>query len=142
DRAAGDRRFVFLSIGGIHVDDGPGGDIALDYRNLKHISVDLADRQERRIGGLPVRAKAGEHDLHYLVIDFQHPYQRLIEAAGRVVIGRGGEFVVEAEAVKKGAQSRIVGSAKARVLAGEGIGNAGQWLAEKTRHHLLVGDVA
>ena len=56
---------------------------------------------------------------------------------GRVIIGRAGELVVEAEGVEKRAQPRIVVGAETRMGA-ERIGHPGQRLAEMLRQHLLV----
>ena len=60
-----------------------------------------------------------------------------VEAARRVALRRGHEFVVEAEMVEEGAQPRIVVLAEARMRA-ERIGHLGQRLAEMLLQHVLV----
>ncbi len=141
DAAAGDRCLVALAVRGVDIDDGAAGNVALDDGDLQHIAVDLRDRQEWRIGLTPLLAQAGQHDLHDLVVAGEHAQQRLVETAGSVVIGRGGELVGKAEAVEEGPQPRVVGGAEARILVAEGVRHAGERLAEEARHHLLVGDV-
>ena len=99
------------------------------------------DRQERRIGLRALLAQRGQHDGHDLVEALEHFQQRRVEAAGHVIVGRGREFVVEAEAVEEGAQPRIVGRAERRVFIGERVGHLGQRLAEIGPQHVLVGHV-
>ena len=71
---------------------------------------------------------------------FKHLEQRGIETARGVALGRREKFVVEAEMIEKGAQSRIVVLAETRRGA-KRIGHLGQRLAEMLLQHLLVGHV-
>src|SRR3546814_10743333 len=66
--------------------------------------------------------------------------RRVIEPAADVIIGRGDEFVIEAEAIEEGAQHRVV-VVRETLMGAERIGDARQRLAEMLAEHLLVGDV-
>ncbi len=66
--------------------------------------------------------------------------QRGIEAAGRIIVRRGSEFVIEAELVEETAQPRIVMRAETRMRA-ERIGNLRQRLAEMGGDDLFVRNV-
>ena len=70
----------------------------------------------------------------------EHAQERRVEAAGGVIIGRRGEFVIEAEGIEKGAQPRIVMRAEARMRA-ERIGHLRQRLAEMGGDKLLVRNI-
>src|SRR3546814_6021153 len=70
----------------------------------------------------------------------QHALERVIEPAADVIIGRGDEFVIEAEAIEEGAQHRVV-VVRETLMGAERIGDARQRLAEMLAEHLLVGDV-
>ena len=96
--------------------------------------------QERRIGRGALLAQRGQHDLLHGVEAREHVQQRLVEAAGRVIVGRGRELVVEAEAVEEVAQHRVVVVREALELV-ERIGDLRERLAEVLRQHLLVGHV-
>ena len=98
------------------------------------------DRQERRIGLLPLLAQRGQHDRHDGVVALEHRQQRRVEAAGAVAFRRRQELVVEAERVEEGAQARVVVCAEA-VMRAERIGHLGERLVEVLRHHLPVRDV-
>ena len=71
--------------------------------------------------------------------------KRGVEPPGLVIVRRGREFVVEAEAVEKAAQHRVVVRGEALVLA-ERVRDLAQRLAEMGAQHLgvrhVVGDLA
>ena len=138
--AAGDGRLeVFAGRRIAPLDDALVG-VHAGQRNLHDDAGDGVDRQERRIGGGALLAQARQHDrLHRLEVA-QHVQQRRVEAAGAVIFGRGGEFVIEAEAVEEAAQHRVVVGGEAVVLP-ERVGHLGQRLAEIGQHQLAIGDV-
>ncbi|MEY9573216.1 hypothetical protein ABIE88_000792 [Bradyrhizobium diazoefficiens] len=141
DVAAGDGRLDFLV--GIRIDIGhrAGRDIAADHRHLEHDSGGLADGQERRIGRAAVRPQRRQDDRHDLVVGGEHLQQRRVETAGRIIVGRARELVVEAEMIEEGAQAGVVVVPERRIFVGERIRHARQRLAEMRSQHLLVGDV-
>ena len=122
------------------VDDGAGLDVALDHRHLQHHPGLGADRQERRIGGAPLRPQGRQHHVDDGVIMAQHPQQGLIEPARHVPVGGRLELVGEAEPVEEAAQPGVVVVAEA-LMGAERVGDAGQRLAQMLADHLLVGDV-
>ena len=66
--------------------------------------------------------------------------QRRIETARRVIFGRRGEFIFEAEAIQKRAQHRIIMRGKTVELA-ERIWNTRQRLAEMFAQHVAIGHI-
>ena len=126
---AGDRRGHPLARTGIVVGDGASGHVAGDDRHLQHLAGARRNGQERRIGAGPLGAQRRQHDGHDFVEPRQHGHQRRVEAPRRVIIGRGHEFVVEAEGVEERAQPRIVVSAEA-AMGAERVRDPGQRLAE------------
>ena len=136
--AAGDGRLEGLA----RVWIAPGDRARLDVhglqRNLHHDAGARMDRQEGRIGRRALLAQRGQHDRLHLIEAVEHAQQRRVEAARRVIVGRGGEFVIEAETVEEGAQARVVGRAKRGIFARERVGNARQRLAEMLGEHVLV----
>ncbi|MGY4342366.1 hypothetical protein ACVWW3_007272 [Bradyrhizobium sp. LM2.9] len=141
DVAAGHGRLDFLAGVGVDIGHRAGSDVAADHRHLQHDTRDLADREKRRIGRAAVGSERRQDDRHHLVVSRQHLEQRRVETAGRIIVGRAREFVVEAEMIEEGAQPRIVVVPERRVLVGERIRHARQRLAEMRSQHLLVGDV-
>ena len=107
------------------------------HRHLQHDAGARIDRQKRRIGRRALLAQGRQHDRHHLVEALQHFEQRAIETSRHVAVGRGHEFVFEAEMIEEGAQARIVVLAETRMGA-ERIGHLGQRLAEMALQHLLV----
>ncbi len=138
--AAGDGRREALAALGIAPVDRAGVDVARRERDLHDDAGPGVNGQEGRIGRRALLAEGRQHDLHHRVVAREHAQERLVEAARAVVMGRGGEFVVEAEGVEKGAQPRIVVRAEALVRA-EGIRHLRERLAEMLCDQLLVGDV-
>ena len=92
----------------IVVGDGAGLDVVRNDRHVQHHAGARADRQERRVARGALLAKRRQHDLHDRIEPFQHAQQRGVETARRVVVGRTGELVVEAEGVEKRAQPCVV----------------------------------
>ena len=135
--AAGDRRLVQRAVGWVPPADRPAGDVAGHDRHLHDDAGAWVDRQKRRIGGAPVRAQGGQHGRHHLVVAGEHALQRVVEAAGSVIVGRRGELVIEAEAVKKTAQPGVVVGAET-VVGPERVGHRGQRTAEMLCQHLAV----
>ena len=106
---AGDRRGHRLLGVGVFVGDGAGLGVVRDDRHLQH-DAGLRDRSAGTANRCAARSsrKRRQHDRHHLVEALQHLEQRVVEAAGRVAVGRRHEFVVEAEMIEEGAQPRIV----------------------------------
>src|SRR3546814_14438276 len=67
----------------------------------------------------------------------QHALERVIEPAADVIIGRGDDFVIEAEALDEGAQHRVV-VVRETLMGAERHGAARPRLAETRAEHLLV----
>ena len=67
----------------------------------------------------------------------EHQPQRIVEPAGRVILRRRGELVIEAIAVEELTQQRVVVRGEAVELF-ERVGHLGQRLAEMHAQHLLV----
>ena len=135
--AAGDRQRDALFGLGIVIGDGAGLGVVLHDRHIQHHAGARADRQERRIARRALLAQRRQHDRHHLVDALQQRSSVASNLPGLVIVGRAGEFVVEAEGVEKGAQPRIVVRAETRMGA-ERIGHRGQRLAEMLCQHLLV----
>ena len=136
--AAGDGRLECFAGVGIAPRDRARLDV---HRLQRHLHDDAGARmngQEGRIGRGALLAQRGQHDRLHLIEAVEHAQQRRVEAARRVIVGRGSEFVVEAEAVEEGAQARVVGRAERGIFARKRIGNARQRLAEMARQHVLV----
>ena len=101
DVTAGHRRFDFLIRFGINVSDRALCRVARNHWHLQDASGSFADRQERRIGGLPLRPKRRQDDLHHLIIDFEHLQQGRIHRATLVTLGGGEKFILEAKLIEK-----------------------------------------
>ncbi len=108
DPAARDEGFDFLAGFRIEIDDGALLRVTLDHRHLQHGAGSGTNRQEGRIGRLPLVAKRRQDDVHHLIVDFKHPHERFVETAGGVIVGRAGELVSKAETVQKSAKPGIV----------------------------------
>ena len=109
-------------------------------RNLHDDAGRGVDGQEGRIGGGALRPQRGQHDRLHGFEPLQHMQQRGVETAGLVIVGRRGEFGIEAEAVEEGPQHGVVVMGEALELA-EGIGDLGQRLAQMRDQPLLVGNI-
>jgi hypothetical protein len=107
------------------------------HRHLHHDARARVDRQEGRVGRPPLRPQRGQDHAAHRLVPLGHAEQRGVEAAGAVVVGGGGELVVEAEGVEEGAQPRVVVGAEALVRA-EGVGDGGERLAEMPGQRLPV----
>ena len=94
-------------------------------------------REKRRIGRATIRPQGRQDHGQHLRVAFQHASCRRVETAGGIVLGGRGEFVFEPEAVQERPKARVVVRAKT-VMGAEGVGNAGQRLAEVFRQHILV----
>ena len=138
--AAGHGRFKLLQSRRIAPPDRARGRIMRQHRRLHDHPCFRVERQEGRIGGGPLLAQRGQHDRLHLVEQGEHPQERLIEPPGLVGLGRGHEFVFEAEPVEKGAQHRVVVLGEARIFA-ERVGNLGQRLAEMGQDQIAVRNV-
>ena len=106
--------------------------------DLEHRSALRADRQNRRIGRLPLGPKGGQHDVHDRLVALEHQPKGVVERARIVAIACRDELVVEAELVEKIAQHCVVMVREALVAGGERIGNAAQRLAQVSFHQRLV----
>ena len=137
---AGHRGFELLARVRVAPADHPRLRVVRDHRRLHDDAGRRVDRQERGIGGGPLLPERGQHDRLDLVEGLERPDQRRVEPARRIGLGRRHELVVEAEAVEKAAQARVVVGGEARILA-ERVRHLGQRLAEMPRHHLAVRDV-
>ena len=138
--AAGDGRHeLFVGLGVAPCDRARLGVHGLQRHLHDHAGHGM-DRQEGRIGGGALGAQRGQHDRLQILEPRQHMQQRGVEAAGLVILRRGGEFVIEAEAVEEGPQHRVVVVGEALELA-EGIGDLGERLAQMRDQQLLVGDI-
>ncbi len=135
--AASDRKRNALLGIGIVIGDRAGLGVVLCDRHVEHEPGARTDRQERRIARRALLAQRRQHDRHHLLQPLQHAQQRGVEPARGVILGRGREFVVEAELVEERAQPRIVVRAET-VMAAERIGHLGQRLAEMLGQELLV----
>ena len=120
--------------------DGAGCGVHLVHADLHDPPGAGVDGQEGRVGGLALPPQGGQDGGDDLVMALGHAQQRGVEAAGRVVVRAGRELVLEAEAVQEGAQPGVVVGAEAGVGA-EGVGHAGQRLADEAGQHLPVGHV-
>ena len=125
---------------GIAPVDRAGVDVASRERNLHHDAGLGVQGQEGRIGRRALLAKRRQHDLHHRVIAREQAQERLVEAARAVVMGRGGEFIVEAEGVEKGAKPRIVVRPEA-LMRPERVRDLCERLPEMLSDELFVGDV-
>ena len=110
------------------------------HRHLHDDSGDGVDGQEGRIGGAPVRSQGGQDDAADLVMDLAHPQQRGVEATLGVILGAGGEFVVETETVQEAAEAGVVMRAEA-VMGAEWVGDAGQRAAQISQQQIAVGHI-
>ncbi len=143
--AAGDRHG---GVAPVLVGEGHGAILGIDllHGDIEHAAGNGRDRQEGRIGRLPLGPEGRQHHGHDLVIAFGGEAQDVIELARAVIFRRAGEFVVEAEGVEKPAQHGVVVRAEARILVRPGIGHRGQGLLQMRLHGLLgghgVGDLA
>jgi hypothetical protein len=99
-----------------------------------------ADRQEGAVGRAAFRPQGRQHDGHDLVVTGERLQERLVEGAGGVELRRGLELVVEAEGIEKRPEAGIVVGAEA-LMGAEGIGDAGQGLAQVGCHQLLIRDI-
>ncbi len=135
--AAGHRQRDALLGFRIVVGDRSGLHIVLDDWHVQHHAGARADRQERRVARGALLAKRRQHDGHHLLQPLQHAQQRGVEFSRRVVVGRTGEFVVEAEGVEERPQPRIVVRAET-VMGAERIRHARQRPAEMLLQELLV----
>ena len=81
-----------------------------------------------------------QDDRHDRIVALEDSHQSGIETAGFVIVGGGGEFVVEAEGVEESAQPGVVVGAEA-VMRAERVGDLRQRLAEEGDQHRLVRDV-
>eukprot|EP01136_Pigoraptor_vietnamica_P045843 Opistho-1_new@24326 len=106
-------------------------------RNLQHDAALGADRQHGRIGRLALGTQRRQHHVHDALIAAQDKAKRIVERPVGIIVGRGDELVVKAEAVEKLAQLRVIVVSEAFVLL-ERIGHLGQRLAQILRQHLLV----
>ncbi len=128
---AGDRQG---DVGTILIGEGDSACLGVHrlHRHVEHAAGDRRDRQERRIGRLPLAAERWQHHGHDVVVARRSTQQHLVEAAGLVVFRGAGELVVEAEGVEETAQHGVVVVAKARIVAAERIGHGRQ-------RHLHIG---
>ena len=138
--AAGHAGFECLAGVRVAPDDGAGVLVALLDRHLHHHAGARVDRQDRRIGGAPLRPEGGQYHRDDLVEAGEDPQQRRVEAPGGVILRRGRKFVLEPESVEERPQPGIVVRAEAVVRA-ERVGNASQRFAQMPRQHLPVRDV-
>ena len=125
---------------GVPPPDGARFRVVPQDRRLHHDAGQRMNGKERRIGRRALFAQRGQHDRLHLVEAFEHPQQRRVEPAGLVGLGRGHEFVLEAELVEKAPQARVVVRGEAVILA-ERIGDLGQRLAEMAFDDFTVGNV-
>ena len=95
------------------------------------------DGQDGRIAGAALRPEGRADDVHDGVVMRQDVQQRVIEAAGAVIIRRGGELELEAELVEEVLQHVVVVLAEAGELA-EGVWDFGERLAKELLQHVLV----
>ena len=102
----------------------------MPHGHIEHPAGFRIDRQERRIGRLPFFAKGREHDVHDRVVALGNAQQHRVEPTGFVIIGRGGEFVVEAECIKEPAQHGIVVVAERGIVTAERVWHHGQRLVQ------------
>ena len=94
--AVGDRH---LGQGAILVaeHDRAGLDPALLDRHLEHAAGLGRDRQDRAVGGAPLRPQGRQHDLADPLVPLQHLAQRRVERTAAVGVGAALEGVGEAE---------------------------------------------
>ena len=107
------------------------------HRHLHDDAGLRVDRQDRRVGRAAFRAERRQDHLGDFFITFQHADQRRVEPAGGVVVGGGGELVLEAEGIQEGAQPGVVVCAEG-IVGAERVGDAGQRLAEVLLQHVPV----
>ena len=134
--AAGDRQ---CGVAPILIGEGdraiPG--IDLFHRHIKDAPRYRGNRQEGRIGRLPLGPKGGQHHLHDVVIALGGAQQHGVELAAAVIFGGAGEFVVEAERVEEAAQHGVIVLAETGIFIGPGIGHRGQRLLQMRLHGLF-----
>ena len=135
--AALHRRFVAFAGVGVAPDHRAGLGIPAFHRHLHDDAGLRMDRQDRRVGRAAIGAERRQDHLGDFFITFQDADQRRVEPAGGVVVGGGGELVLEAEGIQEGAQPGVVVGAEG-VVGAERIRDAGQRLAEILCQHLLV----
>ena len=144
-RAAGHRQRRFLAVLVVEC-DGSGLRVDRLHRDVEHAPGLRRDRQERAVGRLALRSQRRQHHLHDVVVARGRAQKHVVEPAGRVVLGRAREFVVEAERVEEAPQHRIVVVAEALVVAAERVRDRRQRLVQMrlqkgaVRH--IVGDLA
>ena len=124
--AALHRGFEAFAGVGVAPGHGAGAGVPALHRHLHDDAGVRVDGQDGRIGGAALGAEGGQDDLDHLVVAFQHAHQGGVEAAGGVVLGGGGELVLEAEGVQEGAQPGVVVGAEASrgCRTGRGCGSA------------------
>ena len=120
--------------------DGAILGVHLFHRHIQHTASFRVDGQEAGIGLLTLFAQRGQHDRHDRVITFSAKAQGVIKAARFVELGRGIEFVFEAERVQEPPQHGVVMVAKAVEFAVR-VGHRGQRLLHMLAQHLLLGHV-
>ena len=120
--------------------DGAILGIHLFHRHVKHPPGLGVDRQERRIGLLPLVPQACEHDVHDRVIAFRRQPQRVVKTARLVEFGGADEFIFKAEGVQKPAQHGVVVVAEAFKLLVR-VGHRGERLLHVLAQHVLLGHV-
>ena len=138
--ASGDGGLEFLVGVGIAPADRAALRVMREDRNLHDHARLRVDGEEGRIGRRAFFAERGQHDRLDLVKTLQHAKERGVEPAGGIGLGRGHEFVVEAEAVEEPAQPRVVMRGEAVVFA-ERVRHLRQRLAEMGGDDLAVRDV-
>ena len=120
--------------------DRAGGDVDALEGHLHDDPRLGMDRQEGRIARGPLLAEGGQHDGEHRIEPGENGPQRGVEAPAAIIIGRGGELVIEAEGIEEGTQARVVVGAETRVRA-ERVRHLRQRPAEMGCDELLVRDV-
>ena len=111
--------------------------IHMFHRHIEHAARLRMDRQENRIGLLPLFAQAFQHDLHHVIIAFCRPLQDLVKLTRTVKLARRVELIVKPEGVQKPPQHRVVVVAKALIFL-KRIWHRGQRLVHMLGQHLLL----
>ena len=134
--AAGDRQRGLRPVLVVEGDRAVRG-VHLLQRHVEHPARLRRDRQEDRIGLLPLLAQARQHHRHDRVIALRRAPQHRVEPPRAVEVGRRDELILEAERVEEPPQHRVVMRAEALKLA-ERVRHAGQRPLQVLPQHRLV----